>query len=130
MGDWVTSTKAFEEQWTAIKHILINHLDMDIVEFTVHAKERMIERDIEQETVSAILRYGKLTEMFKPWEYPYGENPYNNRSPVFALVGLHRGEQYTVGMAINLLRDTYGISAEFSVLTVFPVSEKSRHRLR
>lgn len=107
--------------------MLKDHLDTKRVEITQHARERMDQRHVPETVLYAILRSGNPTEMFNTKEYPYGEHPYQNRSPVFTVVGTYQNEPIAVGLALRLQKDSHGIAAEFKVLTVIIGLEHSRH---
>lgn len=115
--------KAFMEQWNLIHEVLKDHIDKDEVEYSKHADERMVERRITKTIVERVLERNKPHEMFAPYEYPYGENPYSNPDPVFSVSGEWNGRRIVVGVAIKMIQR----QLLFIVTTVFKASEYCRH---
>ncbi|MHB1681484.1 MAG: DUF4258 domain-containing protein [Bacilli bacterium] len=117
----------FKESWGLLKDVLHQHLYDQRVKFTDHARERMQERRVPEETIRAILQVGQPTEMYKPYAYPYGEDPFQNPDPVFTFVGTVLGQKIAVGFAIRLHKDRHGIEGEFRIVTVIAELHGSRH---
>lgn len=85
----------------------------------------MAERHIEQDVVEGILKDGNPVEMFNIGQYPYGDKPFTNTSPVFTVVGNFHGAKIAVGLTIQQkIRKDKG-HVKFFIKTVFRV-EHSR----
>ncbi|WP_040288140.1 DUF4258 domain-containing protein [Alicyclobacillus hesperidum] len=120
------SGRAYEQYWGLLKNVLLQHLEHNLVIFTDHAKERMKDRGIPEEIVKLAIRDGRLSEMHKPFSYPFGEHPFQNRDPVFTIVGRSTNMQspIAVALAISKVRG----EAEFAVVTMLDDITHSRHR--
>ncbi|MCL6633341.1 MAG: DUF4258 domain-containing protein [Alicyclobacillus herbarius] len=116
---------AYQKHWRLLKSVLLTHLEHDLVEFTDHASARMQERGVPEAVVKLAIRNGELVEMHEPHAYPYGENPYQNRDPVFTIVG--HPEKWKSPMAIALAIANVHGEAHFSVVTVITDLRRSRH---
>ena len=103
--------KAFEEYWDLLKEVLREHVEVDRVQYTRHAEDRMAERDIPKKVVQTILKTKRPVEMYEPHAYPHGERPYTNAHPVFTLVN----DEVAVGLAMER---QHGQKIHFVVLTV------------
>lgn len=116
--------KSFVDQWDLIHEVIKEHLAESKVGYSIHALERMKERSINEVSVKRILHSRPPHEMFGPYEYPYGEKPYENPDPVFSILGKRGKEDYwVVGVAMKQKR--YKI--KFWVMTVYKIDRHSRH---
>ncbi|SFU95996.1 DUF4258 domain-containing protein [Alicyclobacillus macrosporangiidus] len=116
---------AYQKHWPLLKSVLQMHLEHNLVKFTDHAKGRMVERGIPEAVVKLAIRNGEPVEMHSPYTYPYGENPFQNRDPVFTIVG--RPEKGKPSLAIALAISNVRGEARFSVVTVLTDLRHSRH---
>ncbi len=112
------SGKDFETSWPLLHHVLLRHLDDELVRFTHHASEQIRFRDVSEDTVRSIIRDGKPVEMFDAFQYPHGEEPFQNSDPVFTFIGEVRGEKMAVALSIRMKKGRSGIEAQFRVVTV------------
>ena len=116
-----------KELWTAIKALLVEKMDIASFDFEGHSKDRMRTRKVTRETAFDILTKNSIHEMFKEWEYPYGENPFSNPDPVFTIVGKDStGTTIAIPIAIkeNLAEGKH--SMEFYPVTVISTNS-GRH---
>lgn len=116
---------AYQKHWRLLKDILQTHLDHNLVKFTDHAKARMQEREVPEAVVKLAIRNGEPVEMHEPYQYPYGEHPFQNPNPVFTIVG--RPGRGAAPLAIALAISKVRGQAQFSVLTVIADLRNSRH---
>lgn len=87
----------------------------------------MQDRKINSEDVKYVVWNNQPDEMYKPYEYPHGEKPLENRDPVFSITGRDRNGRWTT-VAISIQRR--GNRLRFFIVTVIaPVYPTSRHRM-
>lgn len=121
----ISGGSAYQKYWSLIKNVLHTQLDANLVKFTAHAKVRIKERGVPEVVVKLAIRNGEPVEMHEPYTYPYGDTPFQNRDPVFTIVG--RSEKGASPLAIALAISNVRGEAHFSVLTVKTDLRHSRH---
>ncbi|MCF8568430.1 DUF4258 domain-containing protein [Alicyclobacillus tolerans] len=118
--------KSFEELWEDLQQVLVQHLRLQYASRSKHAAIQMAERKIDHTDIQYVVKNNLPDEMYKPYEYPYGEHPFSNLDPVFSITGQDkRGRWITVVVVVRIRRDRL----HFGIITaIAPVSPKSRHR--
>lgn len=118
--------KSFANHWDLIHEVIGEHLAESKVGYSTHALKRMEERTIEEASVKRILDSRPPHEMFAPYEYPYGDEPYENSDPVFSILGKRDKENWVVGVAMK--KQCHKI--KFWIVTMYRVDKQSRHLKR
>ena len=91
-----------QEFWPAIKALLIEKIDIASIDFEGHSKARMRSRKVTHETAFDIITKNGIHEMYKEWEYPFGDNPFSNPDPVFTIAGKdNNGSTIAIPIAIK-----------------------------
>lgn len=118
--------RSYEEVWEDLQHALLQHLNLQRISRSTHAVLQMTVRKIDWADIQYVVENNLPDEMYKPYEYPYGEAPFSNSDPVFSITGQdRRGRFLTVAVVICMRHRRL----HFGIITaIAPVSPKSRHR--
>ncbi|KPV43044.1 hypothetical protein AN477_14520 [Alicyclobacillus ferrooxydans] len=118
--------RSFEEVWEDLQQALVRHLGLGYISRSKHAVLQMTARNIDFADIQYVVENNLPDEMYRPNEYPYGEQPFSNLDPVFSITGQDKkGRWITVAVVVRI---RYG-RLHFGIITaIAPVSPKSRHR--
>lgn len=102
---------AFQEHWELLHEVLKKKIKEGDLRYNV--TKIQVEK--------TLLQYGPH-EMFRPFEYPFGEKPYANKDPVFTVID--KKEDLVVAVALRKYR--HGV--RFVIVTVYWAQENTRHK--